>query len=192
MNDKKLNPVATRNGIQTGNRIIGWSCAVRQFDSSYFDHRTDEGFRWQLCIQEAKQAGWIQFPVKKEIILWRWLVATVFINEQQDKNGTVEVSNEDGGIDRGVIFIGTHGGLSVYPGPVRFALANHVESVAIEKYGCDEGLSLALRMYREMVELHPEKGFVLSAFGREAMERMHNDFIVQLQTEGMPDVPVMH
>lgn len=192
MNDKKINPVATPNGIRTGNRVVGWSCAVRQFDSSYFDHRTQDGFRWQLCIQEAKEAGWIQFPVSKEIILCRWLVATVFINEERDKNGTVDVPNEDGGFDRAVIFLGERGGMSIYPGPVRFAMSSHIESVAIEKYGREEGLALALRMYRGMVEFQQEKGFALTAFGREAMDRLHNGFIAQLQTEGVPGVPLMH
>ncbi|WP_228304012.1 DUF1989 domain-containing protein, partial [Klebsiella michiganensis] len=41
----------------------------------------------------------------------------------------------------------------------RFALANHIEAGAIEKYGQKEGLPLALRMYQDMVVCDNEYGF---------------------------------
>jgi len=192
MNDNKFNPEATPDGIRTGSRVIGWPGAVRQFEGSRFDRCNSEGLRWLACIEEAKAAGWVQLSTEKEIILWRWLVATVFINEEREKNGTVDIPNEEGGIDTAVIYSGKHGAISIYPAPERFALANHVEGCAVEKYGTETGLLLALRMYQDMVTGDPKKGVKLSAMGREGLDLLHDSFIEQIQTEGMPDMPVMH
>ncbi|EPT4022372.1 hypothetical protein ACVQMG_000531 [Enterobacter roggenkampii] len=185
-------PEAIPHGIKTGRRVIGYSAVIRTIDNGGYDRNTANGMRMVACIWEAAKAGWITLSVEKEIILWRWLVVTVFVNEEREKNGTVEVPNEEGGIDTAVIYSGKSGAMSVYPSSDRFALANHVEAIAIEKYGREEGLPLALRMYQEMVDVHPEKGFALSAFGRESLNMLHDSFIEQIQTDGMPEMPVTH
>ncbi|HIF5901132.1 TPA: hypothetical protein ACX3HX_003808, partial [Raoultella ornithinolytica] len=69
---------------------------------------------------------------------------------------------------------------------------NHVEAGAIEKYGQKEGLPLALRMYQDMVVCDDECGFRLSSMGRQGFNMLHDGFIEQIQTEGMPGMPVMH
>ncbi|KVJ34758.1 hypothetical protein AWS34_00810 [Enterobacter hormaechei subsp. steigerwaltii] len=185
-------PETTPNGIKIGYRVIGWSGAVNQFDGSRFDSRPSEGMRWLACIFDAYAAGWVDLGTKKELVLWRWLVATVFINEEKDKNGTVEVPNGDGGVDIAVIYSGKKGNLSIYPGPLRFSLANHVERIAIEKYGVCEGSALALRMYQDMVIADPGCGFRISPFGRKGLEMLHDDYIGEINANGMPEMPVMH
>ncbi|MEG1349557.1 MAG: hypothetical protein RSD49_16095 [Hafnia sp.] len=185
-------PETTPNGIKIGNRVIGWSGAVNQFDGSRFDSRPSEGMRWLACIFDAYAAGWVDLGTKKELVLWRWLVATVFINEEKDKNGTVEVPNGDGGVDIAVIYSGKKGNLSIYPGPLRFSLANHVESIAIEKYGVCEGSALALRMYQDMVIADPGCGLRMSPFGRKGLEMLHDDYIGEINTSGMPEAHVIH
>ncbi|HFL4433160.1 hypothetical protein AB2888_16650 [Escherichia coli] len=192
MSSKYDIPEATPNGIKIGNRVIGWSGAVKQFDGPRFDSRPSEGLRWLACIMDAEASGWVALYVKKELILWRWLVATVFINEERDKNGTIDIPNESGGVDTAVIYSGKKGDLSIYPGPLRFSLANHVESIAIEKYGVEKGSMMALRMYQNMVIADPEDGFRMSPFGREGLEMLHDDYIGMIKTSGMPDMPVMH
>lgn len=185
-------PETTPNGIKIGNRVIGWSCAVNQFNGSRFDSRPSEGLRWLACIFDADAAGWVALGAKKELVLWRWLVATVFINEEKDKNGTVEIPNDGGGVDIAVIYSGKKGDLSIYPGPLRFSLANHVEGIAIEKYGVEKGSALALRMYQEMVIADPGYGFRMSPFGREGLEMLHDDYIGMINTNGMPEASVIH
>lgn len=192
MSSKYDIPEATPNGIKIGNRVIGWSGAVKQFDGPRFDSRPSEGLRWLACIMDAEAVGWVSLGTEKELILWRWLVATVFINEEKDKNGTIEIQNEDGGVDIAVIYSGKKGDLSIYPGPLRFSLANHVESIAIEKYGVEKGSMMALRMYQNMVIADPEDGFRMSPFGREGLEMLHDDYIGMIKTSGMPEMPVMH
>ena len=111
---------------------------------------------------------------------------------EMEKNGTVDVHRGDGGIDTATVYSGKHGAISVYPGPERFALANHLEGCAIEKYGQKLGQQLALRMYQDMVVTDKDSGFRLSAMGREGLNILHDSFIKQIQTEGMPGMPVMH
>ncbi|MDW2636721.1 hypothetical protein RYZ90_23010 [Citrobacter portucalensis] len=185
-------PETTPNGIKIGNRVIGWSGAVKQFDGSRFDSRNSEGLRWLACIMDAVAAGWVSLGAEKELILWRWLVATVFINEEKDKNDTIEIPNEDGGVDIAVIYSGKKGNLSIYPGPLRFSLANHVEGIAIEKYGVCEGSALALRTYQDMVIADPGYGFRMSPFGRKGLEMLHDDYIGEINTNGMPEAHVIH
>ncbi|SAQ10003.1 2-polyprenylphenol hydroxylase related flavodoxin oxidoreductase [Raoultella planticola] len=187
-----LNPEPTSTGIRSGNRVIGYSSAIRLLDNGRYDKHLVEGMELLACIMEAVESNWITLNIEKQIIVWRWLLAAVFITEEREKNGTVEVPNDEGGVDIAVIYSGEHGAISVYPGPERFALANHIEAGAIEKYGREEGLPLALRMYQDMVVCDDEYGFRLSAMGREGFNMLHDGFIEQIHTEGMPDMPVMH
>ena len=95
-------------------------------------------------------------------------------------------------MDVATIYSGKNGSISVSPGPERLALANHIEGLAIEKYGQELGQQMALRMYQDMVVSDALCGFRLSAMGREGFAMLHDSFIEQIQTEGMPDMPVMH
>lgn len=192
MVDSSFTPEPTSTGIRIGNRVIGYSVAVRQLDNGNYDKRIPDGFDVMACIMEAIESGWFTPGIEKETIIWRWLLAAVFITEEQEKNGTVEVPNDEGGVDIAVIYSGEHGAISVYPGPERFALANHIEAGAIEKYGPDVGQQLALRMYQDMVVVDDDYGFRLSVMGREGFNLLNDSFIEQIQTEGMPGMPVMH
>lgn len=110
-------PEAIPTGIKTGCRVIGYSAVIRELDNGSYDRDVVKGMRMLACIWEASDAGWITLHVEKQIILWRWLVVTVFIEEERDKNGTVEVPNDEGGTDLAVIYSGKHGAISVYPAP---------------------------------------------------------------------------
>ncbi|HFI5586083.1 TPA: hypothetical protein ACGQTX_004680 [Raoultella ornithinolytica] len=172
--------------------MIGYSAAIRLLDNGRYDKHLAEGMELLACIMEAVESNWITLSIEKQIIVWRWLLAAVFITEEREKNGTVDVPNDEGGVDTAVIYSGEHGAISVYMGPERFALASHIEAGAIEKYGPEVGQQLALRMYQDMVVADEEHGFRLSAMGREGFNMLHDGFIEQIQTEGVPDMPVMH
>ncbi|EGY8939578.1 hypothetical protein R4O66_001484 [Salmonella enterica] len=192
MDRTAFNPEPTSTGIRFGNRVIGYSAAIRQLDNGHYDKSIAEGMELLACIMEAVESNWISLSTEKQIIIFRWLVVAVFIAEEQEKNGTVDVPNGDGGFDTAVIYSGQRGSISVYPCAERFALANHVERLAIEKYGRDPGQQLALRMYQDMIFSDDQYSFRLSATGQEGFALLHDSFIEQIQTEGMPDMPVMH
>lgn len=192
MDRTAFNPEPTSTGIRCGRRVIGYGATIRSLDSGRYDRNLAKGMEMLACIMEAVESGWITLNIDKQIIVWRWLLAAVFITEEQEKNGTIEIPNDEGGVDTAVIYSGEHGAISIYPGPERFALANHIETGAIEKYGPDVGQQLALRMYQDMIVADDDSGFRLSAMGREGFNLLHDSFIEQIQTEGMPDMPVMH
>ncbi|WP_085296333.1 hypothetical protein [Klebsiella pneumoniae] len=171
--------------------MIGYSAAIRLLDNGRYDKHLAEGMEILACIMEAVESGWITLNIEKQIIVWRWLVVAVFVTELLDMYGPVEVLNDSGGFDKGVIYCGKHGGMSIYPGPERFCLANHVESLAIEKFGSVRGPEKALQIYKSMLTTNQE-GFTLSDWGRDAFETLHDSFIKQIQTKGIPDMPVMH
>ncbi|HHF8169042.1 TPA: hypothetical protein ACPT2E_002077 [Klebsiella pneumoniae] len=172
--------------------MIGYFAAIRELDNGRYDKNIAEGMGILACIMEAVESSWITLNIEKQIIVWRWLLAAVFITEEREKNGTVDVPNDEGGVDTAVIYSGEHGAISVYPGPERFALANHIEAGAIEKYGPDLGQKLALRMYQDMVIADEEFGFRLSPLGREGFNLLHESFIEHIQIEGVPEAPIMH
>ncbi|HFN0788377.1 TPA: hypothetical protein ACHB2C_002469 [Klebsiella variicola subsp. variicola] len=172
--------------------MIGYSAAIRLLDNGRYDKHLGEGMEILACIMEAVESGWLELTIGKQIIVWRWLLAAVFITEEREKNGTVDVANDEGGVDTAVIYSSEHGAISVYPGPERFALANHIELGAIEKYGPEVGQQLALRMYQDMVVADEEFGFRLSALGREGLNLLHDGFIEHIKTEGVPEAPIMH
>lgn len=192
MNDNDFTPEPTSTGIKLGRLIIGYSAVIRSLDSGSYDRSTSKSLKMLDCIMEAKENGWMNLSIEQEVILWRWLVATVFMNEEMKKNGTIDIPNDYGGVDRAVIYTGQNGAISIYPAPERFALANNVEGLAIEKYGREMGLSLALRVYQDMVTKSHDGGLMLSAMGREGLGILHDSFIEQIQTEGMPGMPVVH
>lgn len=127
-----------------------------------------------------------------KVAQWRWLYLTVFINEEEYKNGTIDIPNDNGTTDRAVIYKGKHGCLSIYPGPLRIALQNHVEWGFIEKYGEAEGMGRVLFLYQNMLIADPDNGFIVSAMGREGLELLLDEMIHDLNTHGMPEAPVTH
>lgn len=193
MDHTAFNPEPTSAGIRlSGSRIIGYSAAIRELDNGHYDKRLADGMNILACIMEAVESSWLTLTIEQQIIVWRWLLAAVFITEELEKNGTVDVPNDEGGVDTAVIYSGEHGAISVYPGSERFALANHIELGAIEKYGPEVGQQLALRMYQDMVIADEEFGFRLSALGREGLNLLYDSFIEHIQIEGVPEAPIMH
>lgn len=180
------------NGVYQQVRMMGYSAAIRQLDNGAYDHDLPAGMRVVAAIWEAERKGYYSPSDERRAIVWRWLVACLFILEQMEKNGTADVVNEAGGTDRAVLYVGKHGGISIYPSSERASLANHIEGLALEKYGAGTGLLLAVQMYQGMTEAVPGEGLKLSEMGREGLEMLHDGFIEMLNTEGMPAEPTAH
>lgn len=180
------------DGVYQQLRMVGYSAAIRQLDNGAYDHDLPSGMRIVSAIWQAERKGYYSPSDERRAIVWRWLVACLFILEQMEKNGTVDVVTEDGGTDRAVKYFGKHGGISIYPVTERFSLANHIEGLALEKYGANTGLLLAVQMYQGMTEAVPGEGLKLSPMGREGLEMLHDGFIEMLNTEGIPAEPTAH
>ncbi|EPA7516232.1 hypothetical protein ACQ5D3_003506 [Escherichia coli] len=179
---------ATANGIQTGSMTIDYHDAIRRLDAGEFDTPNVRGLRILQCLAQADEAGLLgKLPVEMKVAQWRWLYVTTFINEEENKNGTIDIPNEHGTTDRAVIHKGKHGVMTIYPGPIRFALQQYIEWNLIQKYGEAEGMGRALFLYQKMLITYPDKGFIVSDMGREGLELLLDEMINDLNTHGMPE-----
>ncbi|EPG5567107.1 hypothetical protein R4R44_002973, partial [Escherichia coli] len=84
-----------------------------------------------------------------------------------------------------VVYNGMYGFMTIYPGPIRFALQQYIEWNLIQKYGEAEGMGRALFLYQKMLTTSPDKGFILSDMGREGLEILLDEIINEMNTHGM-------
>ena len=74
-----LNPEPTSTGIRSGNRVIGYSAAIRLLDNGRYDKHLADGMEILACIMEAVESNWITLNIEKELFLWRWLLAVLIL-----------------------------------------------------------------------------------------------------------------
>lgn len=60
-----LNPEPTSTGIRSGNRVIGYSAAIRLLDNGRYDKHLAEGMEILACIMEAVENNWITLNIEK-------------------------------------------------------------------------------------------------------------------------------
>ncbi|EBZ1025997.1 hypothetical protein D7O18_15105 [Salmonella enterica subsp. enterica serovar Muenchen] len=180
----------TEAGWSVHVKLVGWKTVIRWLDEGHYDRDLADGMRLVVALWDGKARGYVRLTDEQEAVIWRWVATCLFIGEQQEKNGVVEIPNDEGSTDLATVYVGEYGALSVYPAAVRVSLAVNVEGVALEKYGSEEGLKLAIRMYREMTDDGGEMS--LSAFGREMFTKLHDETVRMIQDGWMPDAPVMH
>ena len=176
------------SGIYQHCKLIGYKAAIRSLDRGDYDKEAPAGLRLAAAILEGEAAGFYTPDNEHRTVFWRWLVADIFIRTMAEENGVTEIDNESGGVDRPALYVGKHGGISVYPFAERFSLANHIEAIAIEKLGVNDGYIMAVRMYQDMIT----KDFSLSDWGRSAFATLHDSFIKRINESGIPDQPLHH
>ncbi|WP_314141020.1 hypothetical protein [Buttiauxella noackiae] len=184
---------ATPDGIRLDSRLVGYSRVISQLGDGWFDSSLGNGLRVLAEVQLGETNGWFAPSSEQKAVIWRWLIACLFIHEQQNKNGMAEVPNKEGGIDLATLYVGQYGGMAVYPSTERFSLATHIEGIAIEKYGVVTGLERAILLYQGMADVDPDKNSLcLSNWGRENLTLLHDDYIKMLNSEGIPAAPTAH
>jgi len=186
--------VMTHNegGIYQHLKLVGYSAMIRQLDSGQFDNTLHEGLRVLAEIYQGNANGWFRQSDEQAMTCWRWIVATLFINEQLAKHGTIATLKMDGTTERTAVYRGDIGGISIYPATERFALANNIEGLAFERFGADAHQQ-AVMIYQSMTEADADRGNLrLSKWGRDSMALLHDGFIEMLNTEGMPAAPTAH
>lgn len=179
------------HGVCEHVEVIRFSNAINRLDDGRFDKDLTDGMRVIGTIWEAERLGYFQPTDMQRVICWRWVVAGLFIIEQTDKNGTRSVPNENGEMDKAALYCGNYGCITVFPATERLSLAAHIEGLAVEKYGTGMGLKMAIRFYMDMTDASGGP-LCLSNMGREGLTMLHDSFIRHLQTEGVPETPVMH
>ncbi len=171
---------------------IGYMEALKSLDTGKYDHDLLLGFDLVLTIFHGWKADFYVPTSEQQLMLWRWVVSASFVQEQIDRNGTCEVDNGKGGTDTGAIYVNGVSSITVYPSAERLMLANHVEGIAFEQLGSEEGADMAVRMYMDFINMQPEKGNWLSEKGREGLSILHDDLIKAVEAGEFNTMPVIH
>lgn len=122
------------------------------------------------------------------LMIWRYLISTEFIHEQREKNGTIPVEWRSGEWMMCAMYCGKFGSMNLHPGAERLAMANNIEGALIERYGAEQGTKNAIEFYMAM----KNQSGGLTDLGRNVLSDLHDSFIEQLNTEGLPPAPTAH
>ncbi|PHM47141.1 hypothetical protein [Xenorhabdus miraniensis] len=172
--------------------IVGYVEALKSLDAGQYDKDLLLGFELVAAISHGWKAGFYEPTSEQRLILWRWVVSASFVREQIDRNGTREVDNDKGGTDTAAIYINGVSAITVYPLAERLMLATHVEGIAFEQFGSEEGADMAVRMYMDFINMQPENGNRLSEKGREGLSILHNDLIKSVEAGEFNTIPAIH
>ncbi|PHM22135.1 hypothetical protein [Xenorhabdus ehlersii] len=172
--------------------IVGYVEALKSLDAGQYDRDLLLGFDLVLAVSHGWKAGFYAPSNEQRLMLWRWIVSASFVQEQIDRNGTREVDNGQGGTDTTAIYVNGTAAITVYPLAERLMLANHVEGIAFEQFGSEEGADMAVRMYMDFVNSQPESGNWLSKKGREGLSILHDELIKAVESGEFNTMPVIH
>ncbi|QDL30420.1 hypothetical protein [Serratia liquefaciens] len=174
-------------------QLLGYSSAILQLDEGEFDTSLHDGLRVIAEIQLAEANGWFNASDEQKVMIWRWIVACLFICEEWDRNGIADVENESHGTGRAVIYSGKYGEMEIYPSTERCFLASNMESGGLDKYGVESSVKRTWQLYLCMVKADTDGGSLgLSEWGRDALAALHDDLIQTLNNEGSPEQPAWH
>lgn len=165
---------------------------INKLDNGEYDADLVAGLHTVAAIWKGMHTGEFIISNEQNLVLWRWVVAAVFVCQMFDTNGTIDVKNEQGESEEVTVYTGEQGGIVIYPWSERFALANHIEGLAYEMFPANKAPEMASAIYRSMIDISPVTGIDMSEEGLKGMALLHDSFIETLKTEGIPAAPVAH
>ncbi|MDC9591351.1 hypothetical protein PSI23_19175 [Xenorhabdus sp. XENO-10] len=172
--------------------IVGYVEALKSLDAGQYDRDLLLGFELAVAILYGWKAGFYEPTSEQSVMLWRWIASASFVREQIDRNGTREVDNGEGGTDTAAIYLNGASAIAVYPLAERMMLTTHVEGIAFEQFGSEEGADMAVRMYMDFINMQPEKGNWLSEKGREGLSILHDELIKAVESGEFNTMPIIH
>ncbi len=172
--------------------IMSYEKALKSLDAGQYDHDLLLGFELVLALSHGWKAGFYEPNNEQRLMLWRWIVSASFVQEQIDRNGTREVDNGRGGTDTAAIYVNGKAAITIYPLAERMMLVTHVEGIAFEQFGSEEGADMAVRMYMDFINIQPENGNLLSEKGREGLSILHDELIKAVEAGEFNTMPAIH
>ncbi|MDE9471007.1 hypothetical protein [Xenorhabdus bovienii] len=172
--------------------IMSYEKALKSLDAGQYDNDLLLGFELVLALSHGWKAGFYEPTSEQRLMLWRWIVSASFVQEQIDRNSTREVDNGEGGTDTAAIYVNGVSAITIYPLVERMMLVTHVEGIAFEQFGSEEGADMAVRMYMDFINVQPEKGNRLSEKGREGLSILHDELIKSVKAGEFGAIPVIH
>ncbi|EIA8253075.1 hypothetical protein K7V57_003993 [Escherichia coli] len=179
----------SNDGMTERVEAVSYIDAVNRLDAGDYDDKPDEGMSIHLAIADGGNQGYFDYTSQHNVIMWRWLIATVFMLEMREENGTVSIIDDTGNPSEVAVYSNGIVAMPLYPVAERLAMANNIEGAMIEKYGVDVGTNNAIIFYSNMFDV--EQG-TLTSFGREVLADLHNSFIAELNENSIPEAPVTH
>ncbi|MEY0406257.1 hypothetical protein AB7W10_09110 [Providencia rettgeri] len=171
---------------------ISYIEALDALNDGSFDGDLSMGFELVLAISKGEVEGFFKSTIEQTVILWRWIVAASFVMEQADNNGFQQTDNGKGGKITAAVYRNEHAALTVYAASERMLLANHVEGAAYEHYESGYAPAMAIRMYRDFINLEPKQGRRLSDRGREGLSILHDDLIRAIEDGEFSNTVTIH
>ncbi|MGJ0580893.1 hypothetical protein ACR71G_23395, partial [Xenorhabdus bovienii] len=96
------------------------------------------------------------------------------------------------GTDTAAIYVNGKAAITIYPLAERMMLVTHVEGIAFEQFGSEEGADMAVRMYMDFINVQPENGNRLSEKGREGLSILHDELIKSVEAGEFNTMPAIH
>lgn len=171
---------------------ISYSEALDALDNGSFDSDLLLGFELVLAMCKGERDGFFNQTNQQRVKLWRWITAASFVMEQADNNVIHKMDNGQGQIVTAAIYRNEHAALTVTAATERLLLADHVEGVAYEAFGSNDGALMAVKMYKDFINLEPKKGCRLSDKGREGLAILHNELIQWIESSEFNDTVTVH
>ncbi|MCT8350151.1 hypothetical protein LGZ99_23885 [Photorhabdus temperata] len=173
-------------------KIMSYAEALGSLDAGQYDNDLLLGFELIAAILHGWKAGFYTQTSEQRLMLWRWVVSASFVQEQIDRNGTLEVDNDKGSTDTAALYDNGTTAITIYPLAERMMLATHIEGIAFEKSGNEDGADMAVRMYMTFINMQPEIGNRLSEKGREGLSILHDELIKAAKAGEFNTMPVIH
>lgn len=186
MNEIKALP----DGMMINAKLQTYSYIFNLFENGTYDSLSADAYQALHAIHDAHQSGWVEPDLNQQIVMWRWLVASMFIRELEKNGGEAEGIP---GEDKYYTYSGGDLPIPLRMRNVRNALLCLVETQLLQALGADEGRVACTEAYRAMVTNSPEDGgLILSGEGMRQITGFLDAFITMAVTGMFPDNRDIH
>ncbi len=173
-------------------QTVSYESAITALDNGMYDGDLPLGFSLIGSIAESWTSEIFTPSTEQRIILFRWLVTSLFIQEQTALNGTRLIKNSQGKKELAAMYISDKGAITIYPASERMLLATHIESVAFQKYGKQQGSDMIINMYFDFIEQSTEEKGKLTEKALKELASLHDELIDSFNTPEFNSAPVIH
>lgn len=74
----------SNDGMTERVEAVSYIDAVNRLDAGDYDDKPDEGMSIHLAIADGGNQGYFDYTSQHNVIMWRWLIATVFMLEMRE------------------------------------------------------------------------------------------------------------
>lgn len=178
---------------ESGNtQTVSYESAITALDNGMYDGDLPLGFLLIGSIADSWTSKIFIPSAEQRVILFRWIVSSAFVQAQIAQNGTRLIENSQGEKELAAMYISDKGAITIYPASERMLLATHIESVALQKYGKQQGSEMIINMYFEFIDRSTENSGKLTEKALKELAFLHDELIDAFNTHESNSTPVIH